>query len=430
MSTELWVVAAAVMVGMLWAPALVAAPLIWLLFAFLRLVVEKQFPGPTPADLAVFCLILLLPFNFAFSALPERAAPSLLRLLGGIGLFFAVVHWCRTIIHLRWLVAITGIAALGLSLLSPIAVEWISYKMFFIPHSLYERFSILIADTIHPNVLAGTLIAIFPLILSIMLFAFNKLTWIERILYVVILIFISGVLFLSQSRGALLALLVILFIVFLLRSPWFWSLPLLGIMGTAAAVLMLGLNNFQAHLVDFFYIGGLGQRTDIWQRVIFMLQDFPLTGVGMGHFSDVFRIFYPLTLDPSNSLPHAHNLFLQVGADLGIPGLVLWLSVALAGLVAAWKIYREGKLWQHTWLTAVGAGLVGCQLAILFHGMFDSVLWGVIRTAPLVWWLWGLTMAALNLSHRLTLADSIDLHYQLLNHNFPQSKVERIIMSG
>jgi putative inorganic carbon (HCO3(-)) transporter len=116
----------------------------------LRLVVEKRLPGPSPADLAILGLTLLLPINFIMAAIPERSTPALFRLLGGIGLYYAVVHWGRTTIRLRWLVAITGIAALGLILLSPFAVNWISYKLLFIPHTLYERFSLLITDPVNP----------------------------------------------------------------------------------------------------------------------------------------------------------------------------------------------------------------------------------------------------------------------------------------
>ena len=182
-----------------------------------------------------------------------------------------------------------------------------------------------------------------------------------------------------------------------MRSRWFWSLPLLGLLALIILWFSVGQAELKLLVTDLISIEGLGQRTDIWQRTIFMIQDFPLTGVGMGHYSDAFRIFYPMSLDPTSYMPHAHNLFLQVGADLGIPGLVLWLSILLASLAAAWQVYRAGKKFQNPMVAAIGAGLLGCQLAIMFHGMFDSVLWGEIRIAPLVWWIWGLSMAALNI---------------------------------
>lgn len=394
---EIWVVAAAVLAGMIWTPALIAAPLIGLAYFLLRLGVEERLPGPTPADLPIFLLALLLLANYSFAAIPEQTFQPILRIWGGIVLYYAVVQWCRTTIRLRWLVALTGLAALALSLLSVIAVNWTSGKLLFIPTSVYERFSVYVSDAIHPNVLAGSLIAILPLSLAIPLFSWRKVSWTERLIYPLIFIVASAGLILTQSRGALLALLAALLVVFILRSHWFWSLLIFGLLGLIFVWFSVGQAELKLLVTDLISIEGLGQRTDIWQRTIYMIQDFPLTGVGLGHYSDAFRIFYPMSLDPTSSMPHAHNLFLQVGADLGVPGLVLWLSVLLAALAAAWQVYRAGKKFQNPMVAAIGAGLLGCQLAIIFHGMFDSVLWGEIRIAPLVWWIWGLSMAALNI---------------------------------
>ena len=113
MWTELWIIFTAVLAGMIWTPALVAAPLIAVIYTLIRLIVEKRLPGPTPADLAILCLIILLPINYLITAIPEHTTSALFRLLGGIGLYFAVVHWCWTTSRLRWLVAITGVTALG-----------------------------------------------------------------------------------------------------------------------------------------------------------------------------------------------------------------------------------------------------------------------------------------------------------------------------
>lgn len=400
MDAELWFVAIAVLAGMLSAPALIVAPMVGLIFAIIRLVVDKRLPGPTPVDLAILIFIFIGLINITVSAIPANTKEPLYRLLGGIALFFGVVHWGRSIPRLRALIAITAIAALGLCLLSAFTVSWVSYKLFFIPTSIYQRLPTLITDTIHPNVLAGSLIAITPLIVAIILFSIKKITIIERLLYFLVLIAICGALLLSQSRGAILALLITLFVVFLLRSPWFWLLPAVGIIVAGIVVFRMGIVEVNTQIVKLFSLAGFGQRTDIWRHTLFILQDFPLTGVGMGNFSDTFRILYPLSMSTTNPLPHAHNIFLQVGTDLGVPGLLFWLVIVVTGLFAAWRVYKVGKKWQQPWILAIGAGLFGSQLAIIIHGMLDSVLWSEVRTAPLVWWLWGMTMAALNLVSR------------------------------
>jgi putative inorganic carbon (HCO3(-)) transporter len=91
---------------------------------------------------------------------------------------------------------------------------------------------------------------------------------------------------------------------------------------------------------------------------------------------------------------HAHNLFLQVAVDLGVPGLIGWLAVYGSVILTAWTLFRVGKSRRDGWLMGIGAGMVGGQLALGTHGILDAVTWGQVRPAPLVWFLWGLTIAA------------------------------------
>jgi putative inorganic carbon (HCO3(-)) transporter len=147
-------------------------------------------------------------------------------------------------------------------------------------------------------------------------------------------------------------------------------------------------------------IGGLSGRPEVWSRALYMIQDFPFTGVGMGTFKPVANLLYPFfTLGPDADVPHAHNLALQVAVDLGLPGLIAWL--ALVGLVfaGAWQVYRRGRASGDGWLTGLGAGLLASQVALAVHGLTDAVTWGT-RPAVLVWAVWGLAMAAWNLRER------------------------------
>ena len=37
--------------------------------------------------------------------------------------------------------------------------------------------------------------------------------------------------------------------------------------------------------------------------------------------------------------------------------------------------------------------MINSQIALLSHGLTDAVTWGLIRITPLVWVLWGFTIA-------------------------------------
>ena len=153
-----------------------------------------------------------------------------------------------------------------------------------------------------------------------------------------------------------------------------------------AQVLDLAFGGQQFH--------GISGRTAIWARGIYILKDFPLTGVGMGMFWEIVSRIYPLGFEDGRIIYHVHNLFLQVAVDLGIPGMIAWLGIYLASLLAGIKTIRMARRAGNQWLAGLAAGLVASLAAVGAHGIFDAVLWGMVRTAPLLWAIWGLLFAS------------------------------------
>ena len=93
-------------------------------------------------------------------------------------------------------------------------------------------------------------------------------------------------------------------------------------------------------------------------------------------------------------LLYAHNPFLQVAVDLGLPGLIAWFSILLIVIAVCWQIYQVGISMRDAFLTALGAGLLCSQIALIVHGMLDAVTWGMVKPAPVVWVLWGLAISS------------------------------------
>jgi putative inorganic carbon (HCO3(-)) transporter len=161
-------------------------------------------------------------------------------------------------------------------------------------------------------------------------------------------------------------------------------------------VWSLGVEQINGLLFKSQAVDTLEKRTEIWSRALYMIQDFPFTGIGMGTFQPIATMLYPFFLaDPNAQIPHAHNLFLQVAVDLGIPGLIAWLAILMLVIIAAWQVYRHGTATGNQWLAGLGAGLLCSQVALIVHGLTDAVTWGT-RPAIIVWAIWGLAMAARN----------------------------------
>jgi putative inorganic carbon (HCO3(-)) transporter len=174
----------------------------------------------------------------------------------------------------------------------------------------------------------------------------------------------------------------------------------MGVLVLAFFTYRLGYKPMLETLTTTGSVSTLEGRQEIWSRAIFMIQDFAFTGIGMGTFGDVADAMYPFFLASPGSTPHAHNLFLQIAVDLGIPGLVAWLAIWMVMIAMAYQVYRHGRESQNGWASGLGAGLLCSQLALVSHGMLDAVTWGMVKPAPLVWALWGVTVASWYVYHK------------------------------
>ncbi len=388
---EIWFVAAflgasVIQVGFLF-PAVAAILIFWPV----RRVAAGQWGARTPVDVAGLLLVAMLPVTLWASAIPEITVPQVLRLLTGIGFFYAIINWAGTPRRVQGLAWGVGAAAVGLAAFALVSAAWAQGKFAFIPAAL-------VSDSIHPNVLGGSLALLMSGLGAVFLWGLGKISWVRLLAGAVIFSGMAGVLWVSQSRGALLALGLASLLLVALR--WRWGI--LGFVAAGAAgwalLLRLGGADLLAGLMFGHGVsGGIGGRLELWQRAIYMIQDFPWTGVGMGLYGEAAENLYPLVLF-EGTVPHAHNLVLQVGVDLGLPGLVAWLAIFLLVCRAGWRLYRMGRRDGSAWLAGLGAGAMGVQVVLMVHGIFDAVTWGMVRPAPLVWGLWGVVIAALRVA--------------------------------
>lgn len=340
---------------------------------------------------------------------------------------------------LRW--ALFGLGAL-LTLVAPAIVNWKSeFRLFYL--ALYDLFAAIAltgGETIHANVLAGALVLIGLLLLPQLLSAtqtVHKLHVIDtvegpqtlrirhpshssqRLTTVLLSLFgvaLLTILLLTQSRGGYLAFGVGLGIVLLLRWPrlW-WTVPfLLG--GLGYSLYSVGATSVFALLGADNTFGGADWRGPVWHASWQALQDFAWTGIGIGNFQQVMPLLYPNPSITHAAATHAHNLLLQIGLDIGLPGLAAYLTCYLTMIGMAVAVLRRtrspqatadalGATWdghalhappevgvtistkrfirqvvhqertrQQHW--AIAAGCLAALLGMQIHGFLDAVTWG------------------------------------------------------
>jgi putative inorganic carbon (hco3(-)) transporter len=392
---ELWVVGSLVVVSIAWSGLLTAAVVTAAVFWLIRKAAYGHWTVRTPADGPILVVIGMSLVSLAITALPELTHLQVLRLWSGIALYYAIVNWVKAPARLTLLQA--GLIGFGLALVAvaPFTVKWAFDKLPFLPKDLSTHFSVLVQDSIHPNVLGGTLALLLPI--SLAAFLFYKWRNVKQASFSIFAFLASAVmavmLLLSLARGGLLAFGIAALFLIMFRWKYGWLLTLVAILaGVFLAIQYVNNPYTEVNYLLYRVFNDLSSRTQIWERALIMVEDFPFTGIGMGSFMQVLDRFYPL--GQPNTIIHAHNLFLQVAIDLGIPGLIAWLAILGSIFFQSWQAYRVGQKTQNALLSALGAGLFCSQIALCIHGLTDVTVWGVVRSSPFLWALWGAAAAA------------------------------------
>ncbi|MDQ6994134.1 MAG: O-antigen ligase family protein [Mariprofundaceae bacterium] len=114
---------------------------------------------------------------------------------------------------------------------------------------------------------------------------------------------------------------------------------------------------------------GIEERKMIWLATYKMWQEHPWFGVGLGHMSAHYLTYQSKVLAESkSSLPEqvalnsAHDLLLQLMAEAGVFGLLLWLSITIWLFILSWR-YRMRIATSRVWPA------LGCAWLLWIQGM-------------------------------------------------------------
>jgi O-antigen ligase len=101
-------------------------------------------------------------------------------------------------------------------------------------------------------------------------------------------------------------------------------------------------------------------RLELWKAGLRMMWTDPLFGVGLGRFYDLSPDYASATLQVIwRPRENAHNYFIQVLAELGIPGLALFVAVHVLSLKQGWQA-ANNPLPSRLWLAGPLAFLLTC----------------------------------------------------------------------
>ena len=136
-----------------------------------------------------------------------------------------------------------------------------------------------------------------------------------KFLAVVSIAMATACLFMTYSSGAIVALAIIFVIYGFLQD---WRILIL----LAAAAIFLLSNDAAKFLAVLASAADstAALRSGIWVSTISMIADHPFIGIGWGAFEAAFPQYNFYAPETSTPILHAHNLFLNVAAEIGIAG--------------------------------------------------------------------------------------------------------------
>jgi len=359
---------------------LLVIPALW----GLRRLVLGRFVPCTQVDVPVLVLMVMGGVGFCVSPNAGWSQLKINSLLLGVGLLYATADLLKPADRLRWVPA--GVIAVSLSflVLGLLGTQWalkipqltamaagLPGEIGWFPEG---------ETSLNPNVIGGALLWVLPFSLSLLWWTMRRGAhrWGWAAAEGLVTLLSLGLLFLTQARGAWLGFMASLLALLatgggrLGRVGAVLLLITLVVLATFGSASLRQAIQIDAESARILSIVSMEQRLEIWSRAQYAIADFPFTGPGLDVFQYVIPVMYPLfQARPDMLIPHAHNEFLQVALDIGLPGLVAWQALYIVIFWMLWRAYRRGP---DGLVQALALGSGGTLIAHLVYAMTDCAV--------------------------------------------------------
>lgn len=213
----------------------------------------------------------------------------------------------------------------------------------------YERGRVF-GTLVYPNALAGAVLLLFPIALTLLLVVGQAFRPMLRFTSVGLLILLGiGSLYWTGSKsGWLVAIAMVGLWLLRLRRPsgFKWA--------AVAAIALVGVGAFALRFQGYFAAGAtsVGARFDYWNAAAKTAAASPLVGTGPGTFQRAYEQIKPPEAEMARL---AHNDYLEQFCDSGFPGGVIYVAwIASILVVVGRRVWRSGKTLEFALFLGIG----------------------------------------------------------------------------
>lgn len=227
----------------------------------------------------------------------------------------------------------------------------------------------------NPNLFGAYLLMIISILTA---FTLRERAVKKRTVFAVILLSLLLCLALTYSRGAWVSLAAIVLGLTLFYDKRFGLLFLL---------VPVVLAFYHGQVVERFLSLFSGEDTSVdlrfalWESTMAMIEEHPLLGVGWGAYFLSYPDYNFFIQEEGVLIFHAHNMYLNMLAEVGIPGGMAFLLAFFAQGILCWRNYRHGN---DSFTKSMGLGGVLMVMALSVISMGDHVLFS--RSVSFCFW--------------------------------------------
>jgi putative inorganic carbon (HCO3(-)) transporter len=195
-----------------------------------------------------------------------------------------------------------------------------------------------------------------------------------RCILIICLSAMTAATFLTQTRGAIFALILSAVVLFI-KKRLFISSTMLCIMLIMFAMIPGLINHFNInHILN-------NERLAAYHLYMKVIKDYPIIGTGFGmqiledtNFLDAYNVKLSSKFKREVPVASPHNLFIDITLRLGLIGLLLYTYMIFSFFQTGWRTIKYGK---DNFIKSWGLCSVASLLSVLVQGMFTNVSFGM-----------------------------------------------------